>query len=134
MSLSLSSMDRSSSDEVEEIRVSYSVQPSRDSFSTRPSDNDRDSFSTENPLASSNPSLSSRPDCSPSTTLQRIQSIQSAGSNAFPIRTGPGPGPHGLPPPPGTSISQEVDYAEIEDDALISIVQRQLSTDRPTTG
>lgn len=128
MSLSLSSMERSSSDEVHEIRVSYIVQPSRDSFSTRPSSSDHDSFSTENPLASSsNPSLLSRPDGLPFTTQQRMQSIQSVSSNTFPICPVPPP-----PPPPAPSISHEVDYTEVEDDALIAIVQRQLSTDIPT--
>jgi hypothetical protein len=75
-------------------------------------------------LVSSNPSLSSRPDGLPSTTQQCIQSIQSVSINAVPLRP--------VPPPPPPTNSYEVDYTEVEDDALIAIVQRQLSTDRPT--
>ena len=113
MSLSMSSIDH---EELGEISMSYIAQARDDSFCTR----DRDSVFTENPLMSndnsmaSDPSLSSAPDRAPQLTRQRIQSMQSVTSDfAFP--------------------SQQVDFTALEDDALISFVQRQLSTDRPAS-
>ena len=117
MSLSMSSIDH---EELGEISISYNAQARDDSFCTR----DRDSVFTENPLMSndnsmaSDPSLSSAQDRAPQLTRQRIQSMQSVTSDfAFPgVATFP---------------SQQVDFTALEDDALISFVQRQLSTDRP---